>query len=145
MKMARPDSETVTASTTESSRTTTEASRDGDHDGSYDDPGSYSEHSSGTLTMTQCPECDATAFVAKKLVYEEFEFDADGRPVRHRPRVRAEFEYTCRECGRRLRELPPERRTYYSEVHALEADLDAAVRRTIALWLWRVWSLLSRS
>ena len=99
--------------------------------------------SGGIPRLQSCGGCQATAFVANKLVYEEFEFDADGRPVRHRPRVRAEFEYTCHECGRRLRELPPERRTYYSEVHALEADLDAAVRWTVALSLWRVWNLLS--
>jgi len=55
--------------------------------------------------MTQCPVCDGTEFVAKKLVYEEMGYTEDGDREYHQARVRAEFELTCRTCGQRYHEL----------------------------------------
>ena len=81
------------------------------------------------LEMTQCPVCDGTEFVAKKLVYEEIGYTEDGEKNYHQARVRAEFELTCQTCGQRYHELPTPCRTFYSEVAVLNEDLNAACKR----------------
>lgn len=93
---------------------------------------------SAPLTMSECPACEATEFVSRKLVYEELGYDEDGTLTTHRRRVRAELELACADCGRRFRELPVECRTFYPEVQVLQEDLHAAIKRTVRLWVTRV-------
>ena len=96
------------------------------------------------LTMTQCPVCDGHKFVSKKLVYEEFHYTDDGDLEAHHNRVRAEFELTCMECGKRQHELPDSCRTFYNEVWVLKQDLRRATRRQWKRWTEKTWDLLLR-
>jgi len=93
---------------------------------------------SSPLTMSECPACEATEFVSRKLVYEELGYDEDGALSTHRRRVRAELELACAACGRRFRELPVECRTFYPEVDVLHEDQSAAIRRRLRSWLARI-------
>lgn len=86
------------------------------------------------LTMTQCPRCDGREFVSKKLVYEEFRYSEAGELEGHQNKVRAEFEFTCMDCGKRLHELPDSCRTFYEEVWVLKQDLRQALHRQLKLW-----------
>lgn len=110
------------------------------------------EHSPGDETptsgaclrdYTECPNCDATRFVARQLVYEERSYDNAGRLTGVQPTVRAELEFACGGCGTRLREMPADQRDFYGEVGVLRADLDAAVRRRVACWVATVRDRLS--
>lgn len=59
--------------------------------------------------------------------------------------VRAEFEFTCSECQTILRTLPANRRTYYDEVHVLEAERQAALRDQLRQICGRVGRRIWRS
>lgn len=92
---------------------------------------------------TRCPNCDATRFVARQLVYEERSYDDAGRLTGVQPTIRAELEFACGDCGTRLREMPANQRDFYGEVTVLRADLDAAVHRRVACWIATVRDRLS--
>ena len=96
------------------------------------------------LTMIQCPVCDGHTFVSKKLVYEEFHYTDDGDLEAHHNRVRAEFELTCMDCGKRQHELPDSCRTFYDEVWVLKQDLRQATRRQWKRWTEKTCDLLLR-
>ena len=88
--------------------------------------------------MSECPTCGAREFVSRKLVYEELDYEEDGSLGACNQRVRAELELACADCGQRFHELPVECRTFYPEVHVLQEDRRAAMKRTLGLWLQRV-------
>lgn len=106
-----------------------------------------SEHERPALEMTQCPACGARSFTSKLLVHEETSYDEDGTRTSRRLHVRAEFEFTCEECGTVLRTLPPDRRDYYEDVAVLAADRRAALRsqvQTLSRQLaWQLWAAKS--
>lgn len=85
------------------------------------------------LAMRECPGCGSTEFVSKKLVYEEIQYTDDGEPTERQPHVRAELEFCCLSCGRRYHELPASSRTFYAEIGVLQADLNAACKRRLAV------------
>lgn len=108
------------------------------HTSPSDDPGQTSwpddgssEDETPTLEMNRCPECGARRFVSKLLVYEVTSYDEGGEREFRRQHVRAEFEFTCSECQMTLRTLPADRRDYYDEVQALEAERRAALRNQL--------------